>query len=185
MSSQILVYPSHALLVKSLPQDFSQEERESMRIELSKVLLGTTGVGLAAPQIGINKRVFVLRCEAVENCYSQGLPEYNLQLGAQSQSVVLFIEPKMVFSTPEKITDLEGCLSFPSVFVHVDRSIAVGVQAMDVNGKLFNAITTGTLARAIQHEMDHLDGITLVDHVSSLKKASIIKKLKRMEKYGS
>jgi len=123
------------------------------------------GVGLAAPQIGISQRFAVI------------------DVSPDGDKPVLFINPVFTWKSDEKETDSEGCISIPGIRGMVERPAMVSVKAQDVNGKEFTIEkASGLLARALQHEIDHLNGVMFVDHLSPSKKQLISNKLKKMAK---
>lgn len=152
---------------KTLRESSKEVHKVSKKIqELVNDLLDTmyaqNGVGLAAPQIGINYRVFVV----------------DTSTGNEPLNPVVFINPKIVKKTGAVICS-EGCLSFPEAFTDVRRYKNILVKALDANGKSFimEAKSGSLLARAIQHENDHLDGILFVDHcVNRFETDNVLKK---------
>ena len=128
-------------------------------------LLEADGVGLAAPQIGIPQRFFVV----------------DIRDGKR----YVFINPEIVETSMEKGTYEEGCLSIPGVYHDVIRTLRVKIQARDANGKLFNLDADGMLARVIQHEYDHLDGKLFIDHLSEEEKNKMLKAYEKKQKRGS
>ena len=126
-----------------------------------------SGVGLAAPQIGVLKRVCVVDVSTQE-------PEY---------LPVALINPKLVLCEGEQIGE-EGCLSFPELYGDVKRYARVEVEATDINGQTFKTSGEGFYARALQHEIDHLDGKLFINRISPLKRQLIRSALKRIKKEG-
>ncbi len=121
------------------------------------------GVGLAAPQIGISQRFAVI------------------DVSAEGDKPMLFVNPIFTWKSDEKESDSEGCISIPGIRGMVERHASVTVKAQDINGNEFVIEkATGLLARALQHEIDHLDAVLFVDHLSSSKKQLIAGKLKKM-----
>ena len=121
------------------------------------------GVGLAAPQVGVLKRIIVAQTD----------------YGPKA-----FINPEIIKKTKEKEIMEEGCLSFPGLWLKVERAKGVEITALDSNGNKIKAV--GFLARILQHEIDHLDGILFIDRISFWQRLKIRKKLKEIEeKYGS
>jgi len=102
------------------------------------------GVGLAAPQIGVSKRIFIARTE---------------------QGPRVFVNPKILKKTGREPME-EGCLSLPGVWLKVKRAKEVELEALDINGKIIKIKTAGLLARILQHEIDHLNGVLIIDHVN-------------------
>lgn len=126
--------------------------------DLSETMLTRDGVGLAAPQVGRLQRIFVLNDEGPR----------------------IFINPRIGRADGDLVEDSEGCLSFPGIFIKVKRSPSVIVVATDIEGRTFNVEYYGLLARAVQHEIEHLDGRLLSDHMSYLKRQMVLKKLKKL-----
>jgi len=136
---------------------FIKEMIETMQVE--------DGVGLAAPQVGESVRVAVIDIT-----------------GGEKEPFVL-INPVIFDPSEEMLTSEEGCLSLPGVTLSINRPARVSVRAYDVNGKEYEIRSAeGLLARSLQHEIDHLNGIMIVDHVSALQKTMISNKLKKMTK---
>ena len=119
------------------------------------------GVGLAAPQIGVLKRIIVLDI-------GEG-PEY-------------FINPEITSTGGEKVTMEEGCLSLPGIHVDVTRPDQITVKATNSNGENVEITAAGLMARVFQHEIDHLNGVLLIDHASSIQRTLLKTKLKKLEK---
>ena len=126
------------------------------------------GVGLAAPQVGISKRLFVMDVSDEE-----GKP-----------NPLAFINPEIISVEGEQTGD-EGCLSFPGLFQTVKRDMRVIVRAQDVNGAVFEADLTDLAARCVLHETDHCDGIVFLDRMTLLKRELAKRKIKRLQKRGS
>jgi peptide deformylase len=125
------------------------------------------GVGLAAPQIGVLKRVCIV----------------DISLQQPQHLPVALINPVLVAHEGEQIGE-EGCLSFPDLYGDIKRYAWVEVEATDINGEIFKTSGEGFYARALQHEIDHLDGKLFIDHLSSLKRQLMRGALKRLKKEG-
>lgn len=119
-----------------------------------------TGIGLAGPQVGELKRIFV--CQVPED------------------EPRVFINPEIIGTSPEQSVAEEGCLSIPGVYADIVRSQKVQVQAWNLDGKPFTLEADGILARVIQHEYDHLNGTLFVDHLSEKKRNRVLKDYKRV-----
>ncbi|NUQ35436.1 MAG: peptide deformylase [Planctomycetaceae bacterium] len=149
MQLQIRHYPDPVLMRPSAPVTefdpalvrFVEDMFETMYIE--------EGVGLAAPQVGVNKRIFVVNCAFEEK-------------GAEAE--IALINPVIVEARDEQ-TGKEGCLSFPQIFADVTRANVIRIKYQDVKGNWHEAVGEGLLARAFQHELDHLDGKVFVDYL--------------------
>jgi len=135
--------------------------------EMFESMYAAQGIGLAAPQISLSQRLTVIDCSFRKN------PE---------EKVVL-INPEIIESRGKQVEE-EGCLSLPEIRDKVTRAEWVKVRAQDVTGKTFEIEGTELLARAMQHEIDHLDGVLFIDRLSRLKRDLIIRKIKKMQKNG-
>jgi peptide deformylase len=113
------------------------------------------GIGLAAPQVGVDKRFFVV-----------GLPD-----GTKKE----FINPQITGTSVETSPYEEGCLSLPEVYHEVIRPSKVIIEAQDMNGNPFTLKASGLMARVIQHEYDHLDGVLFIDHLSEEEKGKVVR----------
>ena len=127
-------------------------------------LIEADGVGLAAPQIGISQRFFVV----------------DIRDGKR----YVFVNPEIVETSIEKGPYEEGCLSIPGVYHDVERPLRVTIQARNAEGKLFNLTADGLLARVIQHEYDHLEGKLFIDHLYPEEKAKTLKAYEKKQKRG-
>ena len=143
---------------KTLRQPSKEVHKVSKKItdlvnDLLETMYAQNGVGLAAPQIGVNYRVFVIDVSAND----------------EPLKPTVFINPKIIKKSGAVISE-EGCLSFPEAYTKVKRYKNVTVKALDINGKPFimEAEEGSLLARAIQHENDHLDGILFIDHCTNI-----------------
>ncbi|MED7819533.1 MULTISPECIES: peptide deformylase [unclassified Francisella] len=170
MSLQILKYP-HPVL-KEVAEEVKKEEindqlRETLD-EMRDMMLEASGVGLAAIQVGIKKRFFIM----FEN------------LEDKSPEIIAVINPKIIEQDGEVI-DEEGCLSFPGVSAKVKRATSIKIAALDEYGEEIIIQKEGFIARCIQHEIDHLNGITFFDHLGSLKRKMIEKKYIKLMKENS
>lgn len=121
------------------------------------------GVGLAAPQVGVQKRIFL-----VDTRKGDGLH--------------VFINPEILETSLDQGAYEEGCLSIPGVYHDVIRPLGVTIQAQDIHGKAFVVKADGLLARAIQHEYDHLNGVLFIDHLSEEDRTQVIKAYEKRQK---
>jgi len=124
-----------------------------------EILKQEKGIGVAGPQIGLMKRIFVTHTEGDEER--------------------IFINPSILETSQETIKYEEGCLSVPGLYADVVRAEAVKIQAWNEKGKPFTLEANGLLARVIQHEYDHLEGILFLDRLSELKKQKLIEKYEK------
>jgi len=132
--------------------------------DLFETMRAAKGVGLAANQIGVARRVAVV------------------DIGAEDPPPVVLINPVILERSDELETAEEGCLSIPDIFGDVDRHARVVVEALDRDGQMVRAEAKGYKARAIQHEIDHLDGILFLDHLSAVKRNLLLSKWKKSRK---
>ena len=155
--------PHKSLIEKSESWNFLVDQNaEELEQAMIKFMLEANGIGLAANQIGLTKRVFVMGSENIP-----GFPK----------PFALF-NPKIIESSKELVLDQEGCLSYPGLFLTVKRPSWVIAEYQNSKGDLIEAKFEGYLAKCFQHELDHLDGVCFVDRVSQLKLNLAMKKLK-------
>ncbi len=127
--------------------------------DLKDTLMATAnGVGLAAVQIGYLKRIFVLRKDYIVNDIDS-----DCSLGATQDSILVFINPKII-SEKGQLHEAEGCLSVPETYVKIKRARAIKIRAINEQGEQFYARLKNLASRAVQQEMDHLNGILILDH---------------------
>ena len=132
--------------------------------DLFETMRAAKGVGLAANQIGVARRVAVV------------------DVGEEDPPPLVLINPVILEPGDEVETAEEGCLSIPEIFGDVERPVQVVVDALDRDGRPYRVTATGFKARAIQHEIDHLDGILFLDHLSAVKRSLLVAKWKRSRK---
>ena len=159
-------YPDTVLSTKCEPITEVTDETRKFLDDMLETMYADKGVGLAAPQVGITKRIIVIDDKVDEEGNPGPNPRY-------------MINPEIIKKSAEKIMFNEGCLSVPGQCAEVERHQAVTVKYLDYNGKEQILDAEDYLAVIIQHETDHLDGILYIDHLSRLKRNMIIKKLKK------
>ena len=161
----ILIEPNKILRQISQPvEKVEDEERELMR-DMLETMYSLNGIGLAAIQVGVPKRIIVLDISKEEN----------------KKNPMYFINPVIKNKNKELATYEEGCLSVPGQFAEIDRPSECDVEYLDYNGEKQLLYVTGLLATCIQHELDHCDGKLFIDYLSKLKKSIIIKKLSKQK----
>ena len=163
---KILIEPNKILREKSLTVDKVDEELQQLMNDMVETMYAAPGIGLAAIQVGISKRVIVLdisRKEGIKN------PMY-------------FVNPEIIDISKNKATYEEGCLSIPGQFAEIDRPDECHIKYLDYYGQPKELKARAMLATCIQHEMDHLEGILFIDYLSKLKKTMIIKKLSKQKR---
>ncbi len=161
----ILTEPNTLLRQISQPVEQVGELEKELMNDMLETMYAANGIGLAAIQIGVPKRVIVMDLSKGEN---KKLPMY-------------FVNPVITKKNDEKITYEEGCLSVKNFFAEIDRPSKCEVEYLDYNGNKQNLQAEGLLATCIQHEIDHLEGILFIDYLSKLKKEMIIKKLSKQQ----
>ena len=159
----ILTEPNKLLRQISKPVDKVGKEEQQLMDDMLETMYAANGIGLAAIQIGIPKRIIVMDISKDEN---KKEPRY-------------FVNP--VIQNKDKIKSIyeEGCLSVPNQFAEIERPKNCDIKYLDYNGNKQLLKAEGLLATCIQHEMDHLEGILFIDYLSKLKKSMIIKKLSK------
>ncbi|HEC90219.1 MAG TPA: peptide deformylase [Alphaproteobacteria bacterium] len=134
--------------------------------DMLETMYKSNGVGLAAPQVGVARRIIVTDVSR-EN---------------ESPNPVKMVNPEIVWSSEEEAFVEEGCLSFPDQYAEVTRPESVRVRYIDHENEIRELAASGFLARCIQHEMDHLEGVLFVDYISSLKRGMILRKLAKIKR---
>lgn len=164
---EVVKYPDPVLMKRGAPVTAFDAKLKQLVEEMFESMYAAQGIGLAAPQIGLSQRLTVIDCSFKKD------PE---------QKVVL-INPEIVERKGKQFEE-EGCLSLPEIREKVSRAAWVKVKAQDVTGKWFEMEGTELLARAMQHEIDHLDGVLFIDRLSRLKRDLLVRKIKKMQKNG-
>ena len=162
---KILTEPDPFLRQKSSEVEQVTDETRKLMDDMLETMYAAPGIGLAAIQIGVPKRVIVIDLSRDEK-----------------KSPLYFVNPKIIKKSDTDSTYEEGCLSVPGQFAEVDRPDKCHVSFLDYNGKKKELKAEGLLATCIQHEMDHLEGILFIDYLSKLKKNLIVKKLSKQKK---
>ena len=145
---EILTIGNEILARKAQTVDNIDDSVKELINNMFDIMNQSDGVGLAAPQIGLSSRIFITN---IENDIQR-----------------VFINPELIFTSPEEIIFEEGCLSIPGLYRKVKRSLSIKIQALNERGRHFNLETDGFLARVILHEYDHLEGILFVDRLSAI-----------------
>ncbi len=144
MVKQILKYPNPILKKKSLEIDEINEEIKALAKEMAEIMFENQGVGLAAPQLGILKRIIVVKGE---------------------KGAAAFINPKIIQKSKATEVAEEGCLCLPGIFLKIKRAKKIEITATNLAAEKIQFQAEGTVARVLQHEIDHLDGILIIDKV--------------------
>ena len=160
---KILTEPNKILRQVSKPVEKVGEEEQKLMNDMLDTMYAAPGIGLAAIQIGVPKRIIVMDISRNEN----------------KKEPMYFVNPVIKNKNIQKSIYEEGCLSVPDQFAEIERPNSCEVEYLDYKGKKRSLKAEGLLATCIQHEMDHLEGILFIDYLSKLKKSMIIKKLSK------
>jgi len=163
---QILTEPNEILRKKSLPVDNVDKDLQILMDDMLETMYAAPGIGLAAIQVGVPKRIIVLDIEQKEG----------------QKKPLFLVNPEIIQKSKNLSTYEEGCLSVPGQFAEIDRPDKCHIKYLDYYGEKKEINAEGMLATCIQHEMDHLEGILFIDYLSKLKKTMIIKKLSKQKK---
>ena len=158
----IVLYPDEILETECEPVKEVDDDIRELVDDMVETMYDASGVGLAAPQIGIPKRITVIDPTA----------------GEEEDELYVFINPEIIEAKGHMSWE-EGCLSIPGVYEDVDRSARIRVRALDRDGQPFELEAEELLSVCIQHEIDHLDGILFLEHLSRLKRRIVLKKYKK------
>ena len=163
---KILIEPNKILRQKSESVEKVDREVQQLMDDMLDSMYVAPGIGLAAIQIGIPKRVIVM----------------DISKDNKNKNPMYFVNPEIVWKGTDKSIYEEGCLSVPNQFAEIERSKSCHVKYLDYYGQPKEIKAEGMLATCIQHEIDHLEGILFIDYLSKLKKSMIIKKLSKHKK---
>lgn len=158
----ILTYPDPRLKTEAEPILELTDEIRTLAEDMAETMYAASGVGLAANQVGVLKRIFVIDVAGED----------------EPSALMVFINPKIVEMDGEHLFP-EGCLSFPGASEDIKRAETVKVRAQNVHGEEFELEADGLLAVAIQHENDHLNGVLMIDKVGKLKQRKISKQVQK------
>lgn len=181
----LVIAPDPLLKEISKKVEKIDDELKSFMKDMVQTMYNEHGVGLAAVQVGRLIRVLVIDIdyEIVDDGHVHGHGcGHSCSVEVKNSNPRYFINPEIVEFSKNKSSFNEGCLSFPGARSMVDRPQKVKVKYLDLDGKEKEEEMDGLLATCIQHEMDHLNGITFVDHISKLKRELILKKMKKMHR---
>ncbi len=162
----ILTAPNPILKTKAKRVEAVDDRIRALMSDMMDTMYKAPGVGLAAPQIGVLERVIVMDTGKTE----------------ETRNPIRMANPEIIWASNEDNTYEEGCLSVPEHYSNVVRPASVKVRYLDEAGQSKELLAEGLLATVVQHEMDHLDGILFIDHISSLKRNMILRKLLKLRK---
>ena len=163
---KILTEPDPFLRQKSKLVEKVDDSIRKIMDDMLETMYQAPGIGLAAIQIGIPKRIIVL----------------DISKDPEKKEPLYFVNPEKVYTSEDQATYEEGCLSVPGQFAEIDRPNKCHIKYLDYNGDSKELKAEGLLATCIQHEIDHLEGILFIDYLSKLKRSMITKKLSKQKK---
>jgi len=167
----IVEVPDPRLRQISSPVEAVDDEVRALVADMFETMYAAPGIGLAAIQVGVAKRILVIDLQEPEE-----------EGGEPVKDPRVFINPEIVQASDQEVPYTEGCLSVPDQYAEVDRPDRILARWLDQDGKPHDEEVTGLLATCLQHEMDHLNGILFIDHLSRLKREMILKKLAKQRK---
>lgn len=157
----VLKFPDENLRIKAQPVAAVDDEIKTIVADMFETMYEENGVGLAATQVNIHKRIVVI--DVSEN----------------RENPLVLINPEIIEKSDDTVINEEGCLSVPACYAKVDRATSVTIKALNLDGEEYTLTGHELLAICIQHELDHLDGILFVDYLSPLKRQRIKTKLEK------
>jgi peptide deformylase len=167
MLLKIVKYPDPVLSQPGEPVTEFNDELRRLVADMFETMYAAQGIGLAAPQVGISKRLTVI----------------DLSLGKDPKDKLVLINPEVI-SSEGRLYEEEGCLSFPEIREKVVRAAKVRIRAQDEHGKWFEMDGEELLSRAMQHEIDHLDGVLFIFRMSPLKRNLNLRKIRKLQNEG-
>jgi peptide deformylase len=168
MILKIVKYPEPVLSQPGEPVTEFNDELRKLAADMFETTYAAQGIGLAAPQVGVSKRMTVI----------------DLSMGKDPKDKLVLVNPEITFSEG-RLYEEEGCLSFPEIKEKVVRAAKVRIRAQDLNGKWFEMDGDDLLARCFQHEIDHLDGMLFIFRMSGLKRDLTLRKIRKMQRDGN
>jgi peptide deformylase len=163
---EILTVPHPVLKQVSQPVDKVDDELRALMDDMLETMYAAPGIGLAAVQVGVPKRVIVM----------------DLAREGEDKQPRYFVNPEILWASDETAPYEEGCLSVPEIYDEVERPAKVKLRYLNYQGEAVEEDADGLFAVCIQHEMDHLEGVLFIDHLSRLKREQAIKKVKKQAK---
>lgn len=163
----IVLYPDPILLTPTERVEAIDDDVRTLVGDMVDTMYAAPGIGLAANQVGVSKRICVV----------------DLSVGENPGELKVFINPRVVASAGAEVAE-EGCLSFPDIHLDIERPFTATVEAEDLNGTTFRVAAEGLLARAMQHEIEHLEGRVFLLNVSPLKRELVKRQIRKRIKAG-
>ncbi|MCT7665136.1 peptide deformylase [Shinella kummerowiae] len=162
----LIILPDPILREVSKPIETIDSEVKKLADDMLETMYDAPGIGLAAIQIGVARRMLVL----------------DVSKDGEDKKPLVFINPEVVASSDARSVYEEGCLSIPDYYAEVERPAAITVKHLDRDGKEQIVEADGLLATCLQHEIDHLNGVLFIDHISKLKREMVIRKFTKAAK---
>ena len=167
MIRPILIHPDPRLKRRAEPVEGIDDETRALMDDMQATMYAAPGIGLAAPQIGIGRRIVVMDCAGRED---------------EPPDPICLVNPELLWTSEERDEQEEGCLSVPDVYAPVARPSAVRVRYLDRNGEVRERDWDGIRARCVQHEIDHLNGRLFIDYLSPMRRQMITGKMKKLKR---
>jgi len=162
----LIILPDPVLRQLSKPVETVDADVRRLADDMLNTMYDAPGIGLAAIQIGVPRQMLVI----------------DVSKEGEDKQPQVFINPKILVTSDERSVYEEGCLSIPDYYAEVERPATITVQYIDLDGKQLTAQADGLLATCLQHEIDHLNGVLFIDHISKLKREMVIRKFAKAAK---
>jgi peptide deformylase len=167
----IIEVPDPLLRKISTPVETVDDEVRALIADMFETMYDAPGIGLAAIQVGVPKRILVIDLQEPEE-----------EGGEPVKDPRVFINPEILETSDQDVPYTEGCLSVPDQYAEVDRPDRITARWLDADGNSHEEVIEGLLAVCLQHEMDHLNGVLFIDHLSRLKRDMVLRKLAKLRK---
>ncbi|PKB25790.1 peptide deformylase [Novosphingobium kunmingense] len=180
---EIIEVPDPRLKVVSDPVTLFDDDLKTLVADMFETMYDAPGIGLAAIQVGVPLRVLVIDLQPDDEdaepvaCNHDGHHHHHQPTKKEPR---VFVNPVLSEPSDEHAIYNEGCLSVPEIYAEVERPARIRAQWQDLDGKHYDEVIDGMLATCLQHEMDHLEGILFIDHLSRLKRQMALKKLQKI-----
>lgn len=162
----LIILPDPVLRQLSQPVETVDADIRRLADDMLETMYDAPGIGLAAIQIGVPRQMLVI----------------DVSKEGEDKQPLVFINPKILTTSDERSVYEEGCLSIPDYYAEVERPATITVEYIDLEGKKLTAKADGLLATCLQHEIDHLNGVLFIDHISKLKREMVIRKFTKAAK---
>ncbi|MGO4438699.1 peptide deformylase [Rhizobium sp. RAF56] len=162
----LIILPDPLLRQVSAPIERVDDDARRLADDMLETMYDAPGIGLAAVQIGVPRRMLVI----------------DVSREGEEKTPLVFINPEVIASSDDRSVYEEGCLSIPDYYAEVERPATVKVKYLDRDGKEHLVDADGLLATCLQHEIDHLNGVLFIDHISRLKREMVVKKFTKAAK---